>query len=64
LVDPSRTFVKEGWLTKVCRRSEKKRMFWLFNDRIIYGKLFMGVGKYVISEDSEIFKIKAEDING
>jgi len=37
LVEPHRLFVMEGMLTKICRKSRKKRIFFLFTDVLIYG---------------------------
>lgn len=36
LVVPGRRFIKEGSLIKVCRRANKTRKFWLFNDLLVY----------------------------
>lgn len=36
LVVPGRRFIKEGFLIKVCRRANKTRKFWLFNDLLVY----------------------------
>jgi len=33
---PSRRFVREGDLDKLCRNGVKSRHFWLFNDKLIY----------------------------
>jgi RhoGEF domain/PH domain len=38
LVVPHRVFVKEGVLTKVCRRTNKPRVFFLFSDCLIYAE--------------------------
>ena len=32
LIDPTRSFVREGFLDKLCRRGPKPFMFWLFSD--------------------------------
>ncbi|EGG21050.1 pleckstrin domain-containing protein [Cavenderia fasciculata] len=37
LLAPLRTFIREGYLTKVCRKEPKKRWFILFSDAILYG---------------------------
>jgi hypothetical protein len=37
LVTTERTFLREGDLTKVCRKENKVFHFWLFNDYLIYG---------------------------
>ncbi|KAF2072417.1 hypothetical protein CYY_006274 [Polysphondylium violaceum] len=38
LLAPLRTFIREGSLTKVCRKENKKRWFILFSDAIVYGQ--------------------------
>ena len=38
LIDPTRSFVREGFLDKLCRRGPKPFMFWLFSDLLIYGE--------------------------
>ena len=42
LVKPHRVFVREGSLLKVCRRSNKSKTFFLFNDVIVYGEKLIG----------------------
>lgn len=37
LVEAHRHFIMEGYLTKVCRRTNKVRYFFLFNDVLVYG---------------------------
>jgi hypothetical protein len=37
LVQPHRSYVREGYLTKVCRRTNKRWYFFLFTDILIYG---------------------------
>eukprot|EP01089_Gocevia_fonbrunei_P019349 TRINITY_DN6831_c0_g2_i1.p1 TRINITY_DN6831_c0_g2~~TRINITY_DN6831_c0_g2_i1.p1 ORF type:complete len:189 (+),score=30.88 TRINITY_DN6831_c0_g2_i1:37-603(+) len=39
IVTPHRSFVREGALTKICRKVPKKRWFWLFSDSIAYGSI-------------------------
>ncbi|ETO20156.1 hypothetical protein RFI_17062, partial [Reticulomyxa filosa] len=39
LVAPARKFVREGKLTKVCRKSDQSYQFILFNDLLLYGHL-------------------------
>jgi len=34
---PNRVLIHEGFLLKLCRKTAKRRYFWLFNDIIIYG---------------------------
>eukprot|EP01133_Synstelium_polycarpum_P021330 gene21330-25617_t len=37
LLAPLRTFIREGYLTKICRKEPKKRWFILFSDALVYG---------------------------
>jgi RhoGEF domain len=37
LLAPKRFFIRDGTLTKVCRKTLKKRVFFLFSDILIYG---------------------------
>ncbi|ELP86095.1 Rho/RAC guanine nucleotide exchange factor, putative [Entamoeba invadens IP1] len=47
LVEPNRLLVLEGSLTKVCKKTNKSRYFYLFNDLLLYGP---GVKKINVSE--------------
>jgi hypothetical protein len=38
LVEAHRHYVMEGYLTKLCRRANKVRYFFLFNDVLVYGE--------------------------
>eukprot|EP01105_Mastigella_eilhardi_P007301 TRINITY_DN1879_c0_g1_i11.p1 TRINITY_DN1879_c0_g1~~TRINITY_DN1879_c0_g1_i11.p1 ORF type:complete len:371 (-),score=65.39 TRINITY_DN1879_c0_g1_i11:584-1696(-) len=38
LVEPHRSFVREGELWKVCRKTKKRRYFFLFTDLLLYGE--------------------------
>jgi hypothetical protein len=42
---PSRTFIKEAIMQKLCRRGPKDFKFWLFSDKMLYGEPTTG-GKY------------------
>ena len=44
LVQPHRSYVREGYLTKVCRRTNKRWYFFLFTDILIYGYKIVGSG--------------------
>ncbi|EGC39822.1 hypothetical protein DICPUDRAFT_26275, partial [Dictyostelium purpureum] len=44
LLAPLRTFIREGYLTKVCRKDHKKRWFILFSDALVYGTKIETVG--------------------
>jgi hypothetical protein len=35
-VEPSRRFIREGALTKICRASDRKYTFFLFSDLVVY----------------------------
>lgn len=48
LVVPGRRFLKEGSLIKVCRRANKTRKFWLFNDLLVYAIPIL-TGTFVVS---------------
>jgi hypothetical protein len=45
LLIPGRRFIKEGVLTKICRKSNKPRMFFLFSDVLIYA----GISRSIVS---------------
>jgi len=54
LVSPSRRFLKQGPLTKVCRASDRKYEFFLFNDLLLYSsKPSMG-SKYKLHRKIDI----------
>ena len=57
---PQRVFIKEGQLVKVCRRTSKKRYFFLFNDIIIYGA--MSPGGYVVHRVIPLDNLRADDV--
>lgn len=42
LIQPHRLYVREGYLTKVCRRTNKRWYFFLFSDILIYGYKLSG----------------------
>eukprot|EP01105_Mastigella_eilhardi_P019625 TRINITY_DN4633_c0_g1_i2.p1 TRINITY_DN4633_c0_g1~~TRINITY_DN4633_c0_g1_i2.p1 ORF type:complete len:390 (+),score=87.26 TRINITY_DN4633_c0_g1_i2:616-1785(+) len=44
LVAPHRVFVREGLVWKVCRKTNKRRTFLLFNDLLIYGEDTLAYG--------------------
>ncbi|KAL7718195.1 hypothetical protein QTN25_004494 [Entamoeba marina] len=47
IVEPNRAYVMEGMMIKVCKKANKPRYFYLFNDLLIYG---IGNGKISVSE--------------
>lgn len=42
ILEIGRVFIKEGELTKICRKDHKKFYFWLFNDLLLYAKEMPG----------------------
>jgi hypothetical protein len=57
LVSYQRTFVREGDLVKVCRKTNKEYRFWLFSDAVIYGKHYAPTGKYKLHRVIELTAI-------
>lgn len=47
LIQPDRSLIMEGELIKVCKKANKPRYFYLFNDLIVYG---IGFEKITVSE--------------
>eukprot|EP00602_Paraphysomonas_sp_CaronLab_P013344 CAMPEP_0185042680 /NCGR_PEP_ID=MMETSP1103-20130426/42490_1 /TAXON_ID=36769 /ORGANISM="Paraphysomonas bandaiensis, Strain Caron Lab Isolate" /LENGTH=1107 /DNA_ID=CAMNT_0027582787 /DNA_START=644 /DNA_END=3967 /DNA_ORIENTATION=- len=45
LISNEREFIRDGVLTKICRKENKIFKFWLFNDYLVYGTPLPG-GKY------------------
>jgi hypothetical protein len=61
IISPSRRFVYQGVLTKVCRSSNRPYTFFLFNDKLIYASQSMG--RYTIHQDLAINQyFRVEDI--
>eukprot|EP00939_MAST-03C_sp_MAST-3C-sp1_P000879 g879.t1 len=60
LIAPHRVFVREGVLEKVCRRTNKARYFFLFNDLIIYGERLMG--KRLVAHRRSVYLRRVVDI--
>eukprot|EP01130_Rhizamoeba_saxonica_P010181 TRINITY_DN4171_c0_g1_i1.p1 TRINITY_DN4171_c0_g1~~TRINITY_DN4171_c0_g1_i1.p1 ORF type:complete len:945 (+),score=215.29 TRINITY_DN4171_c0_g1_i1:19-2853(+) len=46
IISPSRVFIMEGELTKVCRKDNQKRTVFLFNDILVYAAASAGSKKY------------------
>ncbi|ELP90470.1 Rho/RAC guanine nucleotide exchange factor, putative [Entamoeba invadens IP1] len=57
LVSPFREFIRSGLLMKVCRKFNKERYFYLFNDMLIYG---IGDEKYM--KVSQVFPLETVQI--
>jgi hypothetical protein len=45
IIEPGRTFIKEGDLTKICRKDRRRRHFILFNNLLVYA-IQLPTGKY------------------
>ncbi|KAK6184081.1 hypothetical protein SNE40_002197 [Patella caerulea] len=62
LVSPGRVLVGEGVLTKLCRKKQKPRQFFLFNDALVYGNIILHKKKYNKQHVLQLENIKLEDI--
>lgn len=45
---PGRRYIYQGTLTKICRRSKKKRLFFLFNDLLLYASFLPGSNNHFL----------------
>lgn len=52
----------EGVLTKACRKKPKQRMFFLFNDLLVYGNIVISNMKYNLQNVIPLEEIKLEDL--
>jgi hypothetical protein len=57
LVSYQRTFVREGDLVKVCRKTNQEYRFWLFDDALLYGKFYGPTRKYKLHRVIELTAI-------
>ncbi|KAH3722826.1 protein piccolo [Pelomyxa schiedti] len=48
MIKSDHLFMREGQLTKVCRKTTKKRNFWLFSDCLIYGEKVGGGENFLL----------------
>ncbi|ESO91553.1 hypothetical protein LOTGIDRAFT_233364 [Lottia gigantea] len=62
LVVPGRVLVGEGVLTKLCRKKQKPRQFFLFNDALVYGNIILHKKKYNKQHILDLENVKLEDI--
>eukprot|EP01117_Protostelium_nocturnum_P002384 TRINITY_DN1305_c0_g1_i9.p1 TRINITY_DN1305_c0_g1~~TRINITY_DN1305_c0_g1_i9.p1 ORF type:complete len:491 (-),score=100.28 TRINITY_DN1305_c0_g1_i9:1423-2895(-) len=60
LLEPHRLFIREGALSKVCRKSTKSRWFFLFNDLLIHASL-TSINKYTSHQIWKLSDIRTED---
>jgi len=62
LLVPGRKLIREGVLMKVCRKSSQPRIFFLFSDILLYGKIGpTGGANYVYHRTLKIESVKATD---
>lgn len=65
LVSNERRFIREGDLTKVCRRTDKVFRFWLFSDYLVYGqRIAGGMYKWNRAIDMSVCRVKSRGDNG
>ncbi|XP_067905455.1 pleckstrin homology domain-containing family F member 1 [Heterodontus francisci] len=57
-----RVLVGEGLLTKVCRKKTKPRMFFLFNDILVYGSVIILKKKYTNQQIIPLEGVTVEDL--
>ncbi|XP_072452306.1 pleckstrin homology domain-containing family F member 1 isoform X3 [Chiloscyllium punctatum] len=62
LVLHGRVLVGEGLLTKVCRKKPKPRMFFLFNDILVYGSIIIHKKKYTSQQIIPLEDVSVEDL--
>lgn len=61
IFEAGRVFIKEGELTKICRKDNKKFMFFLFNDMLMYAKEMPG-GRYTRNRIYPLNSILIKDL--
>ncbi|CAG0902290.1 unnamed protein product [Cyprideis torosa] len=59
---PGRVLVGEGVLTKVCRKCLKPRMFFLFNDILVYGTIIIPKKKFNQQHIIPLEQVKLTDV--
>ena len=57
-----RVLVAEGVLTKACRKKPKPRMFFLFNDLLVYGNVVINNIKYNLQNVIPLEEVKLESL--
>lgn len=63
LAVPGRVLVGEGVLTKMCRKKEKPRQFFLFNDILVYGNIVISKKKYNKQHIIPLEEVKLESLD-
>ncbi|KAG5839685.1 hypothetical protein ANANG_G00207550 [Anguilla anguilla] len=62
LKKPGRVLVGEGCLMKLCRRSPQPRIFFLFNDILVYGSIIVKHRWYASQQVIQLEDMKVEDL--
>ncbi len=62
LIEPHRSFVKQGALVKICRKSRKERHFFLFNDLLLYASEALSGGKYTLHGHMDLMHVRIDDV--
>lgn len=61
IIEPGRVLLREGVLTKLCRKDRQKRTFFLFNDVLIYAD-WSSTGKYTKERSFVLTQIFVKDL--
>jgi hypothetical protein len=61
IIEPGRTLIKEGDLTKICRKDRQRRHFILFNNLLIYA-VQLPTGKYGKERSFRLTSVFIKDI--
>ncbi|XP_065290098.1 pleckstrin homology domain-containing family F member 2-like isoform X2 [Dermacentor albipictus] len=62
LASHGRVLVGEGVLTKMCRKKQKPRQFFLFNDILVYGNILINKKKYNKQHIIPLEEVKLENL--
>ncbi|KAL3095639.1 hypothetical protein niasHT_024465 [Heterodera trifolii] len=62
LLQPGRVLVGEGSLMKMCRKKAKARMFFLFNDLMVYGSIVLSKKRYSKQHVIPLEEVKLENL--
>jgi len=61
IIEPGRILIREGLVTKLCRKDRQKRQFFLFNDVLIYAD-WGPSGKYAKERSFVLTQIFVKDL--
>ena len=62
IVRPDRFYVRDGQLRKVCRKTTKKRWFWLFSDCLMYGTRSPSQSGFVYHRHFPLTKVRVNPV--